>query len=72
MGALHDLYAAQIGAIVFQNREGEDELNLKRPVLLGIALKSARKEEEDERGITEEERDTFGQIMEMVKECEVW
>ena len=67
---MHDMYAAQIGAIVF---EGMEEGMQSRPVLLGIALKGlGNGGEEEEAGVNEEERRTFGEVMEMVKVCKVW
>lgn len=71
VGLLHDMYAAQIGAIVF---EGTEEGTQSRPVLLGIALKGlgSGAGEEEEAGVSEEERRAFGEVMEMVVECKVW
>ncbi|KAM0788758.1 hypothetical protein ACM66B_002849 [Microbotryomycetes sp. NB124-2] len=77
---LHELYASQIGAIVFATAAMDDEMvgvpGLTKPVVLGIALKHSVNErgteEEETLGVTDEERDTFGQVMDMVKECRVW
>lgn len=67
IGALYDLYANQVGAIVF---EGTDEMmGVSRPVLMGIALKDKSGGEE---GVGEDERETFGEVMKMVGECRVW
>lgn len=74
---LHDLYASQIAAIVFQKIGGGGDVlagGLK-PVVLGIGLKMQPKEgpaqtgEEDGVGLTEAERKTFAQVMDMVGEC---
>lgn len=42
-----------------------------KPVVLGIGLKRTQEEDErgEESGISDEERETFMQVMEMVKEC---
>jgi len=43
-----------------------------KPVVLGIGLKRSQdteKEDEEESGISVDERETFSQVMEMVKEC---
>jgi len=43
-----------------------------KPVVLGIGLKRSRdleREDEEESGISMDERETFSQVMEMVKEC---
>ncbi|GAA5971798.1 hypothetical protein JCM11641_001517 [Rhodosporidiobolus odoratus] len=78
ISSLHDLYASQIGAIVFQRFSaasaadaGAGMLTLgAKPVVLGIALRrSSSAEEDDEGGVTEEERGTFAEVMEMVLEC---
>ncbi|GAA5918509.1 hypothetical protein JCM6882_001360 [Rhodosporidiobolus microsporus] len=87
ISSLHDLYASQIGAIVFSRSGGgggpggglEDLGGMPvlagaaKPVVLGIALKikpPAEGEEGDgEGGVTEEERQTFGEVMEMILEC---
>lgn len=73
---MHDLYAAQIGAIVFQRSEAEGGgAGRSRPVVLGIALKlkaGCGGEDWEDEGIGEEERATFGEVMEMVQECCVW
>ncbi|ORY91628.1 hypothetical protein BCR35DRAFT_349421, partial [Leucosporidium creatinivorum] len=66
-GSLHDLYANQVGAIVFSS--GMDA-GFSRPVLLGIALKPSK--EEGDYGVSEEERQTFGEVMEMLQGCKVW
>ncbi|BGP15061.1 hypothetical protein JCM10213_002795 [Rhodosporidiobolus nylandii] len=76
--SLHDLYASQIGAIVFRKfaeaagAEGAGMpgmLGGAKPVVLGIALKKAPDGEEEEGGVTEKERETFAEVMEMVLEC---
>ncbi|KAL8277953.1 hypothetical protein RQP46_009585 [Phenoliferia psychrophenolica] len=65
---LHELYAMQVGAIVFAPRDaGEEGFARSRPVLLGIALKGGKEGE----GVSEQERSTFGEVMEMVMECAV-
>ncbi|GAA5950786.1 hypothetical protein JCM21900_002017 [Sporobolomyces salmonicolor] len=71
VSALHDLYASQIGAIVFRKFALEAAGGGAKPVVLGIGLKlsTAGKEEDEEGGVSEEERGTFREIMEMVLEC---
>lgn len=65
-GILHQLMANQVGGIVFSEGEG-------RPVWLGLGLKKpSTTEDDEEEGITEEQRQLFGQCMEMVLECRVW
>jgi hypothetical protein len=66
-GSLHELYANQIGAIVFS---GGADAGFSRPMLLGIALKLSN--DEGEYGVSDEERKTFGEVMEMVQGCKVW
>lgn len=77
LSILYDLYANQIGAIVFndiRNENGGESYGSELPILLGIGLKQIKKIEgaEEEEGVTEDERKCFGQVMEMVKECRVW
>lgn len=82
MNLLYDLYANQIGAIVFNdlnntNSESEegggDGYGAELPVLLGIGLKIVKGENgEEEEGLTEEDRECFGEVMQMVKDCRVW
>ncbi|GAA5822063.1 hypothetical protein JCM11251_004844 [Rhodosporidiobolus azoricus] len=84
IASLHDLYASQIGAIVFggsgRGAGGMEDMggmpvlaSAAKPVVLGIGLKvkapAAGDDEDDEGGVSEEERQTFGQVMEMVLEC---
>ncbi|BGP69585.1 hypothetical protein NBRC10513v2_002929 [Rhodotorula toruloides] len=71
---LHDLYAAQIAAIVFRKMGGGDVLSGGvKPVVLGIGLKQrtsgAEEGDEDDVELTQAERETFAQVMEMVGEC---
>ncbi|KAI5475222.1 hypothetical protein MNV49_001733 [Pseudohyphozyma bogoriensis] len=66
---LHDLYALQVGAIVFAGGMGSLE-GVEKPVVLGIALKGASGDEDG--GVSEEDRKCFGEVMEMVSECRVW
>ncbi|BGP23838.1 hypothetical protein Rt10032_c05g2444 [Rhodotorula toruloides] len=73
---LHDLYASQIAALVFRKMGGGDVLagGLK-PVVLGIGLRmqlsdgSAQGEDEDDVELTDPERETFAQVLDMVGEC---
>ncbi|GAA5882101.1 hypothetical protein JCM16303_005602 [Sporobolomyces ruberrimus] len=69
--ALHDLYASQIATILFEKMSTETQGFEVKPVVLGIGLKRTREEDErgQESGISDEERETFMQVMEMVKEC---
>ncbi|GAA5854675.1 hypothetical protein JCM8547_004933 [Rhodosporidiobolus lusitaniae] len=79
--SLHDLYASQIGAIIFHaSKESDgpgavDELagpggaGDSKPVVLGIGLKMKPPTDDEEEGITGDERETFSQVMEMVLEC---
>lgn len=69
---LHELYALQVGAIVFapKDADGDAWAGRSRPVLLGIALKGAQRGEDE--GVSDEERSTFGEVMQMVAECSVW
>ena len=81
---LHELYALQTAAIVYsssnssQDQDGAtaDLSGESRPVLLAIALKPPRRregtDEDEEAGVTDVERDTFGQVMGMVQHCRVW
>lgn len=69
MESLYDLYANQIGAIVFEGMKSEDGFGAELPVLLGIGLKVARGEDE---GVKQSDRETFGEVMRMVMECKVW
>ncbi|GAA5986609.1 hypothetical protein JCM10908_003822 [Rhodotorula pacifica] len=91
LAALHDLYAAQIGAIAFRRfgGAGEDILagggiggplgSQSRPVVVGLGLKPApgsassgsqRPEGEEEQvGLSERDKETFAEVMEMVIEC---
>ena len=48
----------------------DDQAGVSRPVLMGIALKDTSSEGDE--GVSEGERETFGVVMEMVKECKVW
>ncbi|BGP31193.1 hypothetical protein JCM10296v2_002957 [Rhodotorula toruloides] len=71
---LHDLYASQVAAIVFRKVGGGDVLSGgMKPVVLGIGLKQriggADGEDEDGVELTQAERETFKQVMEMVGEC---
>ncbi|BGP39067.1 hypothetical protein JCM10449v2_003005 [Rhodotorula kratochvilovae] len=71
LAALHDLYAAQVGAIVFR-RYGAEEGGGARPVVLGIGLRRAQEEGEEgegDAGVSEKEKRTFKSVMEMVLEC---
>ncbi|KAM0746615.1 hypothetical protein T439DRAFT_329721 [Meredithblackwellia eburnea MCA 4105] len=85
---LHELYAAQIGAIVFKgsgpDAQGGGTGREGRPVLIGIALKSAGRSVEagsgaddgsdgEGAGVSDDERELFGAVMEMVASCShVW
>lgn len=72
VSALHDLYASQIAAILFEKMTRETQGMEVKPVVLGIGLKRSQdteKEDEEESGISVDERETFSQVMEMVKEC---
>ncbi|GAA6004910.1 hypothetical protein JCM10207_008449 [Rhodosporidiobolus poonsookiae] len=80
VSSLHDLYASQVGAIVFLRLGGGADAaggmpglgSAAKPVVLGIALKMrpGRAEEDDEEGgVSDEERTTFAEVMEMVLEC---
>ncbi|GAA5858710.1 hypothetical protein JCM5353_008263 [Sporobolomyces roseus] len=72
VSALHDLYASQIAAILFEKMTRETQGMEVKPVVLGIGLKRSQdleKEDEEESGISEDERETFSQVMEMLKEC---
>lgn len=53
---------------------GGDGYGAELPVLLGIGLKIVKGEkgEEEEEGLTDEDRECFGEIMQMVKDCRVW
>lgn len=71
---LHELYALEVATIVFDaaQRAGERET---RPVLLGIALKlpppvqSDSERDEDGFEISQVERESFTQSMQMVQQC---
>lgn len=71
---LHEMYAIQTAAIIFDSAASAGERE-SRPVMLGIALKRAQastdgdSDDEDVSGISETERAVFGQVMEMVEEC---
>ncbi|GAA5974675.1 hypothetical protein JCM5350_001242 [Sporobolomyces pararoseus] len=73
VSALHDLYAAQISSILFEKMSIDTQGMQVKPVVLGIGLKRSQEEETEEGefdgGISERERETFMQVMEMVKEC---
>ncbi|POY74139.1 hypothetical protein BMF94_2951 [Rhodotorula taiwanensis] len=94
LASLHDLYAAQIGAIVFRRfGHGAEGGGLgppggreTRPVVLGIGIKPASTrataagalsgstdEHDDEDGggfgLSERDKETFAQVMDMVSEC---
>ncbi|GAA6037809.1 hypothetical protein JCM8097_005049 [Rhodosporidiobolus ruineniae] len=80
VGSLHDLYASQVGAIVFHQLGGAgggpDGMDAGggagvKPVVLGIGLKlpPPLAEGDEDGGVTEEERQTFAEVMEMVLEC---
>ncbi|GAA5892018.1 hypothetical protein JCM5296_004664 [Sporobolomyces johnsonii] len=71
VSALHDLYASQIGAIIFRKFALEAAGAGAKPVVLGIGLKlsPAGTDEDDDGGVSEDERGTFREIMEMVLEC---
>lgn len=94
LASLHDLYAAQIGAIVFRRFSHGAEGGVMgppggqptRPVVLGIGIKPASTrataagalsgstdEHDDEDGggigLSERDKETFAQVMDMVAEC---
>ncbi|GAA5963257.1 hypothetical protein JCM3765_005777 [Sporobolomyces pararoseus] len=74
VSALHDLYASQIASILFEKMSLDTQGMGVKPVVLGIGLKRSQDETEGEggeelSGISEKERETFMQVMEMVKEC---
>ncbi|GAA6005475.1 uncharacterized protein JCM10292_007361 [Rhodotorula paludigena] len=71
LSSLHDLYAAQVGAIVFRRfaAAGDGGAAPERPVVLGIGLKRVEGVDDDEGGVTDGEKHTFEQVMEMVLEC---
>lgn len=67
MRAIYELYATMAGTIVFKDVPEGDRI---RPVLLGIALKPGK--EDEEAGVTDSEREMFGEVMQLIKECRVW
>ncbi|GAA5893091.1 uncharacterized protein JCM6883_007564 [Sporobolomyces salmoneus] len=72
IAALHDLYASHVASILFEKMSADTQGMEVKPVVLGIGLK--RKQDQQEEGkeeseISEKERETFMQVMEMVKEC---
>ncbi|GAA5937431.1 uncharacterized protein JCM15063_002904 [Sporobolomyces koalae] len=71
--ALHDLYATHIGSILFDKMTRDTHGMQVKPVILGIGLKRSQGAEEvetdQESRITDDERETFMQVMDMVKEC---
>ncbi|KAK4056583.1 hypothetical protein OIO90_002431 [Microbotryomycetes sp. JL221] len=80
---LHELYASQIGAIVFTSSSPDDDMvgvaGVSKPVLVGIALKpntaddaQIQGDRDDSMSITSSERVVFGQVMDMVRQCKVW
>ncbi|GAA5866404.1 hypothetical protein JCM3774_004668 [Rhodotorula dairenensis] len=92
LASLHDLYAAQIGAIAFRRfggRAGTADYpgdgggigsnSQSQPVVVGLGLKPASRDsdtsattglaEEDEVGLSEQDKETFAGVMEMVIEC---
>ncbi|KAK4055702.1 hypothetical protein OIV83_000248 [Microbotryomycetes sp. JL201] len=73
---LHELYATQIGAIIFATSAPDDDMvavaGLSKPVVVAIALKPSGTDEYDESRVTEQEREVFGQVMNMVNQCRVW
>ncbi|GAA5889658.1 hypothetical protein JCM8208_001089 [Rhodotorula glutinis] len=78
IASLHDLYALHVGAAVFA-RLGAAGEGAQRPVVLGIGLKRAQKDgaarlgggddDDDEAGVSEAEKETFEQVLDMVVEC---
>lgn len=83
LASLHDLYAAQIGALVFRRFGGGGGGDMlmsdgvgpsSRPVLVGLGLKpdpdsSAPEEAAEEFGLSERDKETFAAVMEMVIDC---
>ncbi|GAA5832016.1 hypothetical protein JCM3766R1_003687 [Sporobolomyces carnicolor] len=71
VSALHDLYASQIASILFEKMSADTQGIEVKPVVFGIGLKrdADRDDDAEELGISEKERETFMQVMSMVKEC---
>ncbi|GAA6004669.1 hypothetical protein JCM11491_002187 [Sporobolomyces phaffii] len=77
VSALHDLYASQIASNLFDKMSRDTHGLEVKPVVIGIGLKRTRDEpdgtdgngDDDASGISDRERDTFMQVMEMVNEC---
>ncbi|GAA5841345.1 hypothetical protein JCM9279_000621 [Rhodotorula babjevae] len=74
IASLHDLYALHVGAAVF-TRLGAAGEGAQRPVVLGIGLKRAKRDgaaagdDDDDAGVSEAEKETFEQVLDMVAEC---
>ncbi|GAA5923493.1 hypothetical protein JCM3775_000405 [Rhodotorula graminis] len=74
IASLHDLYALHVGAAIFA-RLGAAGEGAQRPVVLGIGLKRAQRDgaalgdDDDDAGVTEAEKETFEQVLDMVIEC---
>ena len=72
---LHELYAAQIGAIVFTQSATSSTNDVPwqgRGVVVGLGLKDLRRGAEADGPIQSDERETFAQVMKLVMEARVW
>ncbi|KAF9651429.1 hypothetical protein BDM02DRAFT_3163009 [Thelephora ganbajun] len=63
---LYALYASQVATIIWTAEANGLMDERRRSVVLGLALK--RSEEEENEGLSEAERETFHQVMSMVKD----
>ena len=67
MQTLHSLYAAQIATIIW-TAESEGTLEVdRRNVIVGIALRKSEGGDND--GLSEQERNLFAGVMEMLRDC---
>lgn len=64
------MYVNQLAAIVW-NDEG-DQGAIRRPVVVGMALKLVKEEEKEAGGEWKLERERFAEVVKMVQACRIW